>query len=49
MFVAGLSGHGYKYAPVIGEALIDMIVRRKVDTDLSIFRLDRLFHASQEN
>ena len=38
---AGLSGHGYKFAPAIGEALVDMIQGQETKTDLSIFSLKR--------
>lgn len=41
VFVAGLSGHGYKFAPAIGEALIDMIVEGSTKVDLSIFKMGR--------
>jgi len=36
------SGHGFKHAPAIGEALADMIERKPPALDLSAFRLDRL-------
>ena len=36
------SGHGFKHAPAIGEALADMIQGNAPALDLSAFRLDRL-------
>ena len=36
------SGHGFKHAPAIGEALADVIQLRTPSLDLSAFRLDRL-------
>ena len=36
------SGHGFKHAPAIGEALADMIQSKPPSLDLSAFRLDRL-------
>lgn len=38
---AGLSGHGFKFAPVIGEALADLALRRTPKFDLSFFALSR--------
>jgi sarcosine oxidase len=35
------SGHGYKFASVIGEVLADMAMDREPTFDLSMFRLDR--------
>jgi len=35
------SGHGYKFASAIGEALADLATGRKPAFDLSMFRLDR--------
>ncbi len=36
------SGHGFKFAPVIGEVLADLVEERAPRFDLSPFRLDRL-------
>ncbi len=36
------SGHGFKFAPVIGEVLADLVEERTPRFDLSPFRLDRL-------
>jgi sarcosine oxidase len=39
--IAGLSGHGFKYASALGELAKDLVVRRKSGYDLSPFRLRR--------
>ena len=36
------SGHGYKFCPVIGEILADLVVDGATRHDISLFRLDRL-------
>lgn len=41
-FAAGLSGHGFKFAPVIGEALADIVVDGGTDLQINFLRLDRL-------
>lgn len=38
---AGLSGHGFKFAPVIGEALANFALERKQEIDVSFFSLKR--------
>ncbi|HEY4943192.1 MAG TPA: N-methyl-L-tryptophan oxidase [Rhizomicrobium sp.] len=38
---AGLSGHGFKFAPVIGEALANMALARKQEIDVGFFSLAR--------
>jgi len=40
------SGHGFKFAPVIGEILADLATRGETGHDISRFRLDRFAHAS---
>ncbi len=35
------SGHGFKFAPAIGEALADLSIDRESSHDLSLFRIDR--------
>ncbi|MEO1078964.1 MAG: N-methyl-L-tryptophan oxidase [Pseudomonadota bacterium] len=40
-FAAGLSGHGFKFAPAIGEALVDLVTDRATATDLSFMSADR--------
>jgi N-methyl-L-tryptophan oxidase len=39
--IAGLSGHGFKYASALGELAKDLVVQRKGGYDLFAFRLDR--------
>jgi len=39
--IAGLSGHGFKYASALGELAKDLLVRRKSGYDLAPFRLGR--------
>lgn len=41
VFAAGLSGHGFKFAPVIGEALADFALGRAPRIDLKPFALSR--------
>jgi len=41
MFAAGLSGHGFKFAPVLGEALADMALGTNPQNDLSFLALAR--------
>ena len=41
VFAAGLSGHGFKFAPVLGKALSEMIVDGKSSVPLEFFRVDR--------
>lgn len=38
---AGMSGHGFKFAPAIGEALSDMALRRPLQVDLAMFSARR--------
>lgn len=45
-FVAGLSGHGFKFAPVIGEQLVDLLAGSP-DPDCEFLRLDRIRSRSQ--
>ncbi|MCA9266566.1 MAG: N-methyl-L-tryptophan oxidase, partial [Planctomycetales bacterium] len=40
-FVAGLSGHGFKFAPVLGEALADLAIDGDTDIDIDFLRLGR--------
>jgi sarcosine oxidase len=39
---AGFSGHGFKFAPVVGEALADLVEKGRSDLPLGMFRLGRL-------
>lgn len=38
---AGFSGHGFKFASVIGEIMADLAQRGKTSHDIGLFRLDR--------
>jgi sarcosine oxidase len=44
--IAGLSGHGFKFAVVLGEVLADLSMRGKSRFDLRLFALDRFVAAS---
>jgi glycine/D-amino acid oxidase-like deaminating enzyme len=35
------SGHGFKFAPLMGRILTDFALTGKAETDLSLFRLSR--------
>jgi sarcosine oxidase len=39
------SGHGYKFASVIGEILADLATRGETGHDIGLFRLDRFVAA----
>jgi sarcosine oxidase len=41
VFVAALGGHGFKFAPVLGELLADMTVGTAPAYDLSMFDISR--------
>jgi sarcosine oxidase len=41
-FAAGFSGHGYKFASVIGEIMADLAERGQSRHDIDLFRLERL-------
>lgn len=38
---AGFSGHGFKFASVVGEILADLALEGETDYDISMFALDR--------
>ncbi|MDX1437619.1 MAG: FAD-dependent oxidoreductase, partial [Anaerolineales bacterium] len=38
---AGFSGHGYKFASVIGEVMADLALEQQTAHNISLFRLDR--------
>jgi glycine/D-amino acid oxidase-like deaminating enzyme len=38
---AGFSGHGFKFASVLGEVLADLATDRKPEYDLALFSLRR--------
>jgi sarcosine oxidase len=42
VFAAGFSGHGFKFAPVVGEVLADLAERGRTDWPIGLFRLGRL-------
>jgi glycine/D-amino acid oxidase-like deaminating enzyme len=41
VFAAGLSGHGFKFTPVLGEALADLAVDGKSDLPIEFLALSR--------
>lgn len=41
VFGAGFSGHGYKFASVIGEVLADLASEGRTDHPIDLFGLDR--------
>ncbi len=43
---AGESGHGYKFASVVGEILADLAVEGETRHDIGLFRLDRFISGS---
>jgi sarcosine oxidase len=45
VFASACSGHGFKFAPAVGEALADMVTGVATAVDLSPFRLDRFERA----
>ena len=40
--LSACSGHGFKFASVLGEVMADLVTRGKTSFDISLFRLDRL-------
>jgi monomeric sarcosine oxidase len=40
-FVAGLSGHGFKFAPVLGQAVVDLAVDGRTEAPIEFLSLDR--------
>ena len=41
VFAAGLSGHGFKFTNVLGQALVDLVVDGSTELPVSFLRLDR--------
>lgn len=41
LFAAGFSGHGFKFAPVVGSALADMVIDGKTDEPIGFLRASR--------
>lgn len=42
VFAAGLSGHGFKFAPVLGKALADLALDRQTELPIHFLSLERL-------
>ena len=43
---AGFSGHGYKFASVIGEIMADLAINRQTKLPIGLFKLSRFSHQS---
>ncbi len=41
VLAAGFSGHGFKFAPVVGEVLADLAMQGRTDHAVDLFRFDR--------
>jgi glycine/D-amino acid oxidase-like deaminating enzyme len=41
VLAAGLSGHGFKFAPALGEALADLVLSGKTSLPIEFLRCDR--------
>ena len=41
LVVSACSGHGFKFVPVVGEIVADLVTTGRSRFDLSMFRLDR--------
>jgi sarcosine oxidase len=41
---AGFSGHGFKFAPVIGEILADLVTTGSTSHSIELFRMSRFRH-----
>jgi glycine/D-amino acid oxidase-like deaminating enzyme len=46
VIAAGFSGHGFKFAPVVGEIMADLCLKGTTSQPVSTFRINR-FHQSQ--
>jgi len=44
LLAGGFSGHGFKFASVVGEILSDLIVKGRTDQDIRLFSLSRFRH-----
>jgi sarcosine oxidase len=40
-FAAGFSGHGYKFAPIVGSIMADLVERGTTGNDIDMFRVNR--------
>jgi sarcosine oxidase len=49
VLAAGFSGHGFKFAPVVGEVLADLADRGRTDFAIDLFRLSRLERQETED
>jgi sarcosine oxidase len=47
-FASACSGHGFKFASVVGEILADLAERGTTRHDIALFRLDRLLGRPRE-
>ena len=45
---AGFSGHGFKFAPVVGEILADSVLQSSARWDLDLFSPQRFVNAAVE-
>ncbi|SMC06737.1 Glycine/D-amino acid oxidase [Sulfobacillus thermosulfidooxidans DSM 9293] len=43
---AGFSGRGFKYAPLVGQWLVNMVMQEPIEDDLSLFRINRIDNLS---
>ncbi len=43
LFAAGLSGHGFKFAPVLGQALVDLALDQRTELPVDFLGLDRFW------
>lgn len=48
-FAAGLSGHGFKFSPVLGEILADLVLTGKTDLDIEFLGRNRWALHTQEH
>jgi sarcosine oxidase len=44
---AGFSGHGFKFCPVVGEILADLVLEGSTSHDIGLFRVDRFAEPSE--
>ena len=41
VFASGMSGHGFKFAPVLGQALVDLALEGQCDLPIEFLQLSR--------